>query len=337
MTQDPSRNPAQGQSHSHSKSSLRFLILPLFFFGAVAALEIASLRRPPAPPSRGVPSPTATPSVSLVPDNAAAPTGATGPSGPSAAAAPLHKIPAQPASPAGAQDPRASDGRTVSFEVVEGNLAVAFGDVILGQVEEGSTARSGRYEPPALRLWDTPEIPYAIDASLPNPMRVEQAVAYFNEHTPVHFVQRTQETDALVFQPGDEHCYSALGRTGGLQPVRLSAGCQPQEIMHEMMHALGFVHEQSRPDRDSFVTILWDNIEPKYQTQFTTVPEGLMEAERGTAFDYHSIMLYRSDSFAVRAGAQTMRPAEGKPAIEPSKQGLSDGDISRLKRLYRVQ
>ena len=58
-------------------------------------------------------------------------------------------------------------------------------------------------------------------------------------------------------------CSSYVARTGGKQLVDLQPGCiyQIGEVQHEVMHLLGFYHEQSRSDRDQFVDIIWSNIQ----------------------------------------------------------------------------
>lgn len=42
----------------------------------------------------------------------------------------------------------------------------------------------------------------------------------------------------------------------------LGNGCNlTATVMHELLHALGFWHEQSRADRNLYVEILWENIQ----------------------------------------------------------------------------
>ena len=45
------------------------------------------------------------------------------------------------------------------------------------------------------------------------------------------------------------------------QNVSIGAGCDTRAVVeHELLHALGFYHEQSRADRDNYVHIAWDQI-----------------------------------------------------------------------------
>ena len=46
-----------------------------------------------------------------------------------------------------------------------------------------------------------------------------------------------------------------------MQEVGLASDCMKKGIvMHELIHVIGFFHEQSRTDRDDHVKIVWDNI-----------------------------------------------------------------------------
>ena len=61
-------------------------------------------------------------------------------------------------------------------------------------------------------------------------------------------------------------CWSSVGkkywRQNHGQELSLGRGCNHKgSIIHELMHALGFWHEQSRPDRNLYVEVLWENIQ----------------------------------------------------------------------------
>ena len=80
--------------------------------------------------------------------------------------------------------------------------------------------------------------------------------------------------------------------SGGEQKISLSDGCWSERIIvHEFIHAFGFYHEQSRPDRDQYITVMWDNIKPDRYSQYK-IKAGTHTY--GVQYDGKSVMHYRS-------------------------------------------
>ena len=81
-------------------------------------------------------------------------------------------------------------------------------------------------------------------------------------------------------------CFSFIGRVGGSQDISIGQGCEFRGIvMHEMFHALGRFHEQSRPDRDQYVSIQTANIQAGecrcvFESVPSLVPKGLEESPK---------------------------------------------------------
>ena len=90
---------------------------------------------------------------------------------------------------------------------------------------------------------------------------MRKAMDYITEKVPcVTFTPKTEATvNFVAIHPGPG-CESHVGMKGRRQEMLLNAKCFAPEhgllkLVHELLHTLGFVHEQNRPDRDNFVSV----------------------------------------------------------------------------------
>ena len=77
-------------------------------------------------------------------------------------------------------------------------------------------------------------------------------------------------------------------------------------VIHEMLHASGFWHEQSRPDRDEHVEIFWSNIQPGMEDNFARYSRAEVST-LSLPYDTDSVMHYSSTAFS-RNGQYTIKP-----------------------------
>ena len=127
-------------------------------------------------------------------------------------------------------------------------------------------------------------------------------------------------------------CGSYVGRQSeGLQQgIALGPSCSKlSTYLHEIGHAIGFWHEQSRPDRDEYIRVLTDNMMAGSQSNFRIQQE---IDSMAVGYDYNSIMHYSSTAFG---GGRTTIVAHDSSIPVGGAVELSELDILQANLLYQ--
>ncbi len=220
-------------------------------------------------------------------------------------------------------------GQPVEVEEIDGKYILE-GDMIF--TKEDLVSINGKSTGRTTRRWPNNTVYYDIQGSLPNQQRVTDAIAHWETNTDLVFIRRTNQSAYIYFRSGSG-CSSSVGRTGGRQNINLANGCSTGNTIHEIGHAVGLWHEQSRKDRDQYITINFQNIQSGREFNFQTyVQQGFDGDEYTGTLDFNSIMLY--GSFAFSANRQPTIVRKNGSTYNAQRNGLSSGDISGIGIMY---
>ncbi|XP_072267378.1 meprin A subunit beta-like isoform X2 [Pyxicephalus adspersus] len=134
----------------------------------------------------------------------------------------------------------------------------------------------------------------------------------------------------------DDGCYSYVGnQQWGKQPLSIGSECDIVEtVQHEFLHALGFHHEQSRSDRDDYVTIVEKNIQPDKKNNFESYDDKITSS-LNVPYDYTSVMHYSKSAFQISKDKLTIIPKNPQYTnLIGNQMDFGTNDVLKLNRLY---
>ncbi|KAB8032116.1 M12 family metallopeptidase [Fluviispira multicolorata] len=198
-------------------------------------------------------------------------------------------------------------------------------------------------------FWDNGIVQYKFndnDFSAEEKSQVRSAMQALSSVADISFIEKIniKENDNYVLIEKGNKCSSGIGNIKKIfnnykQTIVLSDNgiCFKRvALMHELMHLLGFYHEHSRFDRDQFVKIVEENIDPSKMHNFLKRRESTI---RFGEYDYDSIMHYSYDSFGknikIDLTESTIKPLK-EGAVLGAKENLSEGDKNGLIKAYGV-
>ncbi|CAB3985636.1 zinc metallo ase nas-15-like [Paramuricea clavata] len=217
-------------------------------------------------------------------------------------------------------------------------IALAGGDISMATAsrKRGTTK---------LHIWPSGRIPYVIEPSVPSIHRdkIEKAMREWENGTCLSFVPYVQNSGDVYMKisgnlPG---CFAIVGyipipphlpkKFRGLT-LNLGPGCfQHRVFLHELGHVIGFYHEQSRPDRDSYVNILTDNIMRGRDNDFRKYGTRRIDS-LGSPYDLKSVMHYGPKTFS-KNGQNTIEPVDPNQTLE-NNENISVTDKQQVNLLY---